>query len=171
MTNEPFAAARDALASDERFQQVDDHEFAATRIPFEGWVHLETGDGEVIYRVVSRVPMLDSVVEDETVADVVEEGWYETLERRLEGTPKVTSVETTAPEIRTEGDEVVVESTFRGADPARVPEEAQALVDYVVGTWMEGVIPGYEYTDDVQALRERASENYDERNQGADLSL
>jgi hypothetical protein len=171
MTDEPLAAAIEAFASDERFQEADDQEFDATRTPFEGRVNLEVEDDEVVYRVVSRVPMLDSVVEGETVAEIVEEGWYETLERRLVDIPQATDVETTAPEIRQEVGTVVVESTFRDTDPSRAPGEAQAIVDYVVGTWMEGVIPGYEYTDDVQALRERASRNYDERNQGADLSL
>jgi hypothetical protein len=170
MTDEPLAVAADTFANDERFEQAGEHEFAATKTPFEGEIELSLDDNEVVYRVVSRVPILDSVVVGETVADVVEEGWYETLERRL-ADPKVTSVETTQPEIRQDGGTVVVESTFRDADPSRAPEEAQAIVDYVVGTWMEGVIPGYEYTDEVQALRERASENYDDRNQGADLTL
>ena len=171
MTDEPLAPARDAFAGDERFEQADENEFTATKTPFEGEVDLEIQDGTVAYRVVSRVPMLDSVVAGETVADVVWEGWFETLERRLEDTPKVTSVETTQPEVRQEGTKVVVEATFRDADPTRAPGEAQAIVDYVFGTWMEGLIPGYEYTEAVQALRESAADNYDERNQGADLTL
>ena len=171
MTDEPPAAARDAFAGDERFEQAGEHEFTATNTPFEATVHLEIEGDAVAYRVVSRVPMLDSVVEGETVADVVEEGWFETLERRLADTPKVTSTETSQPEIGQELGTVVVEATFQDGDVERAPEDAQAIVDYVVGTWMEGVIPGYEYTEEVQALRERASQNYDEQNQGADLTL
>ena len=171
MTDDLLAAARDTFASDERFEEADENAFTATKTPFEGEVHLEIEDETVEYRVVSRVPMLDSVVEGETVADVVEEGWFETLERRLADTPKVTSAETTQPEIRQELGTVVVEVTIHDADTSRAPEEVQAIVDYVVGTWMEGVIPGYEYTDEVQALRNQASQNYDERNQGADLTL
>lgn len=170
MTDERLAAARDAFASDERFEEADASEFAATKTPFEGRVALEI-NGTVEYRVISRVPMLDSVVEGETVADVVEEGWFETLERRLAGTPKVANAETTDPEIDQKLGTVVVEVTIHDAEPARAPGEVQAVIDYVVGTWMEGVIPGYEYTDEVQALRERASQNYDEQNQGADLTL
>lgn len=169
MTDDALPATN-SLASDDRFEQIGEDEFTATKTPFEAAVHLES-DGDLIYRVVSRVPMLDSVVEGETVADVVREGWYETFERRLADAHKVTDVETTPPEIRQEGETVVVESTFRDADPRRAPEEAQALIDYVVGTWMEGVIPGYEYTEEVQALRDRAAQNYDERNRGADLRL
>lgn len=171
MTDHALAAARDAFASDERFEETDESEFTATKTPFEGSARLEIEGETVEYRVVSRVPMLDSVVEGETVADVVEEGWFETLERRLADIPKVTSVETSEPEIHQANGTVVVEATIREADPSRAPDEAQAIVDYVVGTWMEGIIPGYEYTEDVQSLRERASQNYDERNQGADLTL
>jgi len=54
------------------------------------------------------------------------------------------------------GDDVVVEVTFDGgADPAA---DAEALVNFLEGTWFQGIVPGYEYREDVQSMRERAHE-------------
>ena len=171
MTDERLAGALQAFTDHENFERIENGEFEATKTPFGGEVHITLDDGKILTHVIARVPMLDEVVVGETVADVVEEGWFETLEMRLADTHKVTSVETTSPKISHTERTVAVEVTFRDADPSRVPEEAQAVIDYVVGTWMEGVIPGYEYTEEVEALRNRASQNYDDQNQGADLSL
>lgn len=136
------------------------HELTTT--PFEAVVEVEE-NGETRYRVVVRLPTLDAVVEGETVAQVVEDGWFETLERRLEGPEQVTtgleSVDSTV--VRTEN-EVRVELTFASTNPERAAENAKSLVEFVEGTWVQGIVPGYEYGEPAASLLDRASRNYDD---------
>lgn len=105
-----------------------------------------------------EVPMLDEVVETETVAPVVEDGWFETLERRLEDVDGVTYADVTDLDIERGGRQVTVEATLEPR-PGKTAEDALAIVNYVEGTWFEGVIPGYEYVEKVQAMREQAAQN------------
>ncbi|KYH26264.1 hypothetical protein HAPAU_13590 [Halalkalicoccus paucihalophilus] len=136
------------------------HELTTT--PFEAVVEVEE-NGETVYHVVVRLPTLDAVVEGETVAQVVEDGWFETLERRLEGPEQVTSgLESIDSEVRREGDEVRVELTFSSATPERAAENAKSLVEFVEGTWVQGIVPGYEYGEPAASLLDRATRNYDD---------
>lgn len=129
--------------------EVRDGAYAATTTQFEATV---AGPGP--YRLRAELPTLDAAVEGETVAEVVEEGWYETFARRVDGLDGVTEGAVEPPSVSREDDRVVVEVTFDGGeDPA---EEAAALTNFIEGTWFEGVVPGYEYRDDVQSVRERA---------------
>lgn len=126
--------------------------FAATTTPFEATVRAEGDD----YLVAVRLPTLDAVVVGETVAPVVEDGWFETLERRLADADGVTqAADLDAPALERRGDVVLVEVGF-SARASIAAAEAKAVVDYVEGTYMQGVIPGYEYDDPVAAVRERA---------------
>ncbi|WP_162224425.1 DUF5813 family protein [Halorussus amylolyticus] len=152
------------------FEKTDDSEYETTTTPFEGVVTAEddesASDGRD-YRVVVRTPVLDAVVEGETVAEVVETGWFETLELRLSDAHTVVETDAASPpEIEREGDEVVVTVEFERADPERAAEDAKAVVDYVEGTWVQGIIPGYDYRDPAASLMERATQNYDEDDSG-----
>ena len=154
------------------FEKTDDGEYEATTTPFEGVVTAaadadepksESASGASEYRVVVRAPVLDAVVEGETVADVVQTGWFETLERRLADVHTVAETDTaTAPEIRREGEEVVVAVEFARADSERAAEDAKAIIDFVEGTWVQGIIPGYDYGEPAAGLLERATQNYDD---------
>ncbi|QLC33044.1 hypothetical protein EFA46_002080 [Halarchaeum sp. CBA1220] len=117
---------------------------------------VEVADGTLTVTV--RVPTLSAAVtEQETVADVVEEGWLETLELRLEDAPNVTRAEEASPPtVEREGGDVVVEAVI-DARAGHAAEDALAVVNYVEGTWFEGIIPGYDYRPDVQDLRDRAA--------------
>lgn len=171
MTDESLDAAERAFIDHADFESVGNGAFLAERTPFVGEVHLAEDDGDVSYRVVARVPILDEVVVGETVADVIQDGWHETLERRLADAHKVTNASASPPDVAQEEGTVLVEVTFRDADSQRAPTEAQAILDFILGTWMQGIIPGYEYTENVQALRDRAAQNNDERNQGSNLTI
>lgn len=156
------------------FEKTDDGEYEATTTPFEGVVTAADVDESASqsnarkYRVVVRAPVLDSVVEGETVAEVVEDGWFETLERRLADVHTVAETDTaTPPEIRREGAEVVVTVEFARADPERAAEDAKAIIDFVEGTWVQGIIPGYDYREPAAGLLERASQNYDDGSGGS----
>ncbi|WP_458209598.1 DUF5813 family protein [Haladaptatus sp. NG-SE-30] len=131
--------------------------FVATTTPFEGIARLS--DESVTVTV--RTPMLSTVVEDETVANVVETGWFETLQLRLEDTHTVLSAnEVTQPTIERDGGEVVLTLEFSGY-PDKAADDAMAVVDFVEGTWVQGIIPGYEYGDPASELISRAHQNYD----------
>lgn len=108
--------------------------------------------------VTVEVPMLDEVVEGETVAPVVEDGWYETLERRLEDVGGVTYATVTSLDVERSGRGVTVDITLH-ARPGNTADDTLAIVNYVEGTWFEGVIPGYPYVEKVQAMREQAQQN------------
>ncbi|USZ67622.1 DUF5813 family protein [Halorussus salilacus] len=153
------------------FEKSGEAEFEYTATPFEGVVTVsdsEDADDDATreYRVVVRAPVLDAVVEGETVAEVVRSGWFETLERRLADAHTVTRTESASPpDIRRAGEEVVVVVTFAREDPEYAAEDAQAVVDYVEGTWVQGIIPGYDYREPAAGLLERATENYDDDGQ------
>jgi len=108
--------------------------------------------------VVVVVPTLDAATNDE-VADVVEDGWYDTFERRVEGADSVTladDVDVTS--VSRDAGDITVELTM---DPrsGKAADDALALVNYVEGTWFQGVVPGYDYVEQVQAMREQAAQN------------
>ncbi|MFC7046905.1 DUF5813 family protein [Halobacteriaceae archaeon GCM10025711] len=133
----------------------DGDAYVATATQFDATVTVD----EDAHHVRVTVPMLDAVVVGETVAPVVEEGWYETFELRLEDVSGVLRTDDVSePTVTRDGDAAVVEATFE-ADGRAAAEEAMALVNYVEGTWFEGVIPGYEYVEEIQAMRERAHQN------------
>ncbi|WP_435175750.1 DUF5813 family protein [Halorussus sp. AFM4] len=149
------------------FEPTDDGAFETPAKPFENVVSVEEDGDAHRYEVVVRTPTLDAAVEGETVADVVEDGWFETLELRLDDAHEVAETDDAAPpEIEREGDEVVVTVEFASDDPERAAEDALAVAEYVEGTWVQGIIPGYDYRDPAASLRERARQNYGEGERG-----
>ncbi|UPW00969.1 DUF5813 family protein [Halorussus gelatinilyticus] len=152
------------------FEQTDDGEFETPQKPFPGVVTVAdvpgdgatAGDDEREYRLEVRTPTLDAAVEGEEVAEVVEDGWFETLELRLDDAHTVANAEASPPDVEREGEEVVVTTALASADPERAAEDALAIVEYVEGTWVQGIIPGYDYREPAASLRESARQNYDE---------
>lgn len=132
--------------------------FAVTTTPFEATVTVDDGPDGVDFRVTVRVPTIDSAVEGEAVAPVVQEGWFETFERRLEDLDGALHSSVEAPIVSLRSSTVVVETGFQTSMPARGVSDAKALVDYVEGTYMEGIIPGYDYAEPVASLLARAAE-------------
>jgi hypothetical protein len=160
MTELPERAAR-AFRRHDAFEPEDatgGERFVAVSTPFDAVVDATPGEGgRLSFAITVRVPMLDDVTEDE-VAPVVEAGWYETFDRRIQSigggvlagdhdlTPAVT--ETTFA-----GDRVAeVRASFEDIDPNRGVDDAAAVVDFVEGTFVQGVIPGYDYTEPVTGI-------------------
>ncbi|MFW5934362.1 MAG: DUF5813 family protein [Halolamina sp.] len=152
--------ARRAFRDHDAFEAAaeDADQFVATATPFDGVVDAAPADGgRIEFDVTVRAPMLDAVTEDE-VAPVVEEGWYETFERRVgnvgggvlagDDVPDPTVTETVHGGTRSA--EVTV--VFADIDPRRGVNDAAALIDFVEGTYVQGVIPGYDYTDPVAGI-------------------
>jgi hypothetical protein len=156
---EVHGRVRRAFADHESFERVDGDGYESTTTPFEGRVEVEPADeGRHRFAVTVRVPTLSAVV-DGDVADVVEDGWYETFELRLEDVDGVLRRERgVVPEVERDGETVVVEAAFEDIDERRAVDDAGALVDYVEGTYVQGIIPGYDYTDPVASILSRAEE-------------
>jgi hypothetical protein len=141
-----------------RFDRREAGVYALEGMDFEAWVRID--EGAIV--VVDEVPTLDATVVGETVAPVVQEGWLETFERRVEDVSGVVDAPVDDPEVHRDGDVIRIETRIAvgdGADPA----DAIAAANYVEGTWVEGIIPGYEYDDRVSAIRERGRQNASER--------
>jgi hypothetical protein len=139
------------------FERRGEDTFESVTTPFEATVAAESaGEGRVALRVRVRVPMLSSVVEDH-VADVVEEGWFETFELRVTDVGGVTRGDhDLSPTVRRDGGDAVVEVALEDIDERRAVDDAGSLVNFVEGTYAQGIIPGYEYTDPASQLIERA---------------
>ena len=104
------------------------------------------------------MPTIDSAVAGETVAPVVQEGWLETFELRVADVGGVTRLEPTEPDVSIDAatEVVVVETSLPADRPAVAADDAKAVVDFVEGTFVEGIIPGYTYREPVSGLIERA---------------
>lgn len=143
---EPFAAHPQFTAQESAVYSLEGFDF-------EAWVRV--GEDEVV--LVEELPMLDAAVEGETVAPVVEDGWYETFERRVEDVTSLLQGDLDEPKVARDGDRIRVEIRIEAGEQA--PDDAIAAANYVEGTWVEGIIPGYTYNEAVQAIRNRAQEN------------
>ncbi|WP_331234983.1 DUF5813 family protein [Natronorarus salvus] len=151
--------ARNAMDDHDAFERVG-AEHRVTTTPFEGRVTASEGEGATGFGVEVQVPTLDAVVEGESVPDVIEEGWLETFELRLADAHQATRrLEALDPEVERDGEEVRVAFAFEES-AERGPEEAKALVEYVEGTWVEGIVPGYEYGEPAASLLGRAQQTY-----------
>ena len=141
---------------------TDGERFVAESTPFDAVVDPKPGDGgTIVFAVTVRVPMLDEVTEDE-VAPIVEDGWYGTFERRVASIGGGVFAGDQEPEPSVEqttfaGDRVAqVTAEFADIDPRRGVNDAAAVVDFVEGTFVQGVIPGYDYTEPVTGILSKA---------------
>ncbi|MFW5938116.1 MAG: DUF5813 family protein, partial [Halanaeroarchaeum sp.] len=124
-----------ALAAHHRFEERDD-EFVPTQTTFDTTVAIDDG----VVRIETVVPTLDAVVTNETVAPVVEDGWFETFDRRVEdvgGVTKTDDVTVTSVDREAETVTVVTEMT---PSPGAAGDDVVAVVSFVEGTWMQGII-------------------------------
>lgn len=154
------ATATDEQVDDDTAEAVDDDQttpYTVTTTPFDAIVEPRpVHDRLVRFRIVVEVPMIDAVTEDH-VAEVVEEGWYDTFERRIEDIGAVTKRDRDLePSVRTDGEAAIVTETIEDRNVSRGLDDAKAIVDYVEGTYVQGIIPGYEYTEPVSVLISRA---------------
>lgn len=147
-----MTALEESLVAADDVAARGDGTFAVTTAEFEA-VATPTEDG---CRVVCDLPSLDAAVAGESVGDAVREGWFETLQLRLEDVEGLTErAAVGAPAVRREGESVVVETAVRGPADA-VAAAVTTVVGFVEGTWFQGVVPGYDYVPAVAAMRDRA---------------
>jgi hypothetical protein len=137
--------------------------FEVTTTRFEGRVTAdETDDWALGYTLEVRAPMLSAATADE-VGPAVEDGWFETYELRLEdaGMAVRQDVEFEDRRVFEEAGDAVAVFEFEWENAGQVPAIAKAITEYVEGTYMEGIVPGYEYRSPVSELLSRARSGSD----------
>jgi hypothetical protein len=158
MTDLPESVER-AFDYHDAFER-DGDAYLVTTTAFEGRVTAVDGPEYFsAYTVTVRVPTLDGATADD-VGDAVQDGWFETLERRLEDAPKATraDVELETFDVEQDGEDVYVTFGFEWGNADKAADIAKTFVEYVEGTYVEGVIPGYEYVSPVADLVDSASQ-------------
>ncbi|EMA29214.1 DUF5813 family protein [Halobiforma nitratireducens] len=165
MTAIPDAAA-DALDAHDAFEPIGDE-------PDDGRYRLETtvfdtvvtatpaeGERDAEFSLTVTLPTLDEAVDGETVAPVVEDGWFETLERRLEDVFTVAHTSThDDPALERGPRDVTVDLEYLAWDAMTGVEDAKSLIEYVEGTFAQGIVPGYDYRGPAATLLESAQQN------------
>ncbi|MFB6146085.1 MAG: DUF5813 family protein [Halobacteriaceae archaeon] len=146
----PAVAGEDAYETHGAFEATGGGAYAVTEATFEARV-VPAADGAD--RLIATMPTLDDAVEGETVAAVIEDGWYETLTRRLADAPTVATGPVSDPEVERDGGAITLTCEIGGETRAA---DALAVVHYAEGRWFEGVVPGYDYVETVAAVREQA---------------
>lgn len=154
-TGEHPDRVRRAFRDHGSFEPAGGGVWTATTTAFDADVEARAspeGDGRIRFSVTVRVPTLSAVTVDE-VAAVVETGWYETFERRVVDVGGLTRGDHEFdPDVERDGETVVVSFTLTDLNERRGVDDARALVDFVEGTYVQGVIPGYEYTEPVEGI-------------------
>lgn len=173
MSDLPDALERE-LERHEAFDRAADDAYALTTTVFDAVVtgapvaeasetadDLEETNETDAVRIVARVtvPSLEAAVTGETVAPVVAEGWLETFERRLADVFDVARTASDAePTVEADGETVRVTLEYVARDAEQGVADAKALVEYVEGTYAQGLVPGYEYDGPAARLLENARE-------------
>jgi hypothetical protein len=162
MTDEIPDSARAAFEGHEAITATEDGYAVETTI-FDGFVRASDGpEFKDTYTVTVFVPTL-SAAAAEAVGPAVEEGWQDTLERRLEDAPQSTraSVDLHALDVEQIDEELQIALTFEWGDADRAADIAKTFVEYVEGTYVEGIVPGFEYEPPVSDLLANASQGDD----------
>jgi hypothetical protein len=132
--------------------------FEVTTTRFDGRVTAaETDEWALSYTLEVRAPMLSAATEG-GVGPAVEDGWFDTYELRLEDADMAVRQDVEFDDYRLveEADDAVAVFEFEWENADHVPGMAKAMAEYVEGTYMEGIVPGYEYRPPVSELLSRA---------------
>jgi hypothetical protein len=167
MTDElPDRAVR-AFEGHDAFER-DGEWFSVTTTAFDARVTAaETDEWALAYTLEVRAPMLSNAAEG-TVGSAVEEGWFDTYELRLEDAVMALREDLAFDDQRVveEAGEAVAVFEFEFGNAGRVPDIAKAIAEYAEGTYVEGIVPGYEYGPPVSALLSRARQSDSEGDRG-----
>jgi len=116
------------------------------------------GDRAGAFTVTVTVPTIDVAAADE-VGAAVADGWYETFALRVGDAFDVAKTsDVDEPSVERAGGVVTATFTYRSWRAEDGVADAKALVDYVEGTYLQGVVPGYEYEEPVASLVSQAAE-------------
>jgi len=158
MTASMPSEAVDAFESHDAYEEGEAG-YTVETTAFEGAVTAAEADAEwaLTYTVTIDVPTLSAAV-DGDVGPALAEGWLDTFERRLADAPKATraSVDIEAFTVTAEAETVTIEYRFTLGNPDQAADVAKTFVEYAEGTYVEGVVPGYDYLPPVSRLLEDA---------------
>ncbi len=172
MTELPAAVERE-LDIHDAFRPADDG-YELTTTVFETHVTAENAEGKRDGRFLLTVflPTLDAAVAGEAVASAVEDGWFDTLERRLADVFSVAYTSTHDEPVIDRGNETVtVTLEYIAWDAGEGVADAKALIEFVEGTYAQGIIPGYEYRGEAATLLENASDRGQQGGEGGSMPL
>ena len=146
----------------------DGDEFRVTTTTFDGRVTAAETDGRAPSHSLTVRALTLSAATEEEVGDAVEAGWFDTYERRLEDAPMAVrfDVDLEALGVTEEDGEAVAVFEFRWHNADQAPDIAKAMAEYVEGTYMEGVVPGYRYRPPVSGMLSRARQSDAEGDRG-----
>ena len=168
MTDDLPAPVADELEGHDAFEPASEG-YQLTTTVFDATVTATDGEGkrDGEFRVTIRLPTLGTAVSGDDVADIVETDWLETLKRRLEDAFTVTNTTThDEPAVTREDGEVQVILEYVAWDAGEGVEDAKALIEFVEGTYAQGLIPGYNYQGKAATLLESAQERGQEAVEG-----
>ncbi|WP_440766159.1 DUF5813 family protein [Natronorubrum sp. DTA7] len=168
MTALPDPVARE-LESHDAFEPTTDDSYKLTTTVFDATVTASDAAGkrDGAFSVTVTLPTLDAAVAGEAVAPVVEDGWFETLERRLEDVFTVAHTSThDEPTVERDATDVTVSLEYVAWNAGEGVDDAKALIEYVEGTYAQGIIPGYEYQGAAATLLENAQSRGQRANEG-----
>lgn len=170
MTDQP-AVERELESHDAFTPRGDGTGYDLETTVFETIITAEKGEGkrDGEFHVTIALPTLSAATTDTgpAVDQVVEDGWFETLERRLEDTFSLahTSIHE-APVLERNSDEVRVVLEYVAWDATEGVEDAKTLIEYVEGTYAQGIVPGYEYEGKAATLLENAQSQGQQATEG-----
>jgi hypothetical protein len=150
-------AVRALHRNDSVMSQSDDR-YVVTSTTFDAELQVQTDDSHLVFDIELKIPMLDAATKQD-VPEVVENGWLDTFSLRMEDAASATrgqdalTIETTQDE-----DVAVVRAEIKDIDAKRAVDDCVSVVEYAEGTYVEGIIPGYDYTGIVGGLVEKATE-------------
>ena len=157
-------AVRAAASDRSAFEQARDG-YRVTTTRFDAGVTAGPGSAEwaTAFTVTVEVPTLPAAVDGE-VGEAVAEGWLDTFERRLGEAHKSTRA-SVDPEltVAATADTVTVTYEFELGSERQGLDVAKTFVEYVEGTYVEGVVPGYDYRPPVSDLLSQAGQGDGER--------
>lgn len=154
----------DAFARHDAFEPTDDdgtYELDSTAFDVTVTATGVESEKAGAFTVHVEVPSLSaSVADPDDVAPVVEDGWFETFERRLADAYDVAKTSYgDEPVIDRDPMEIVVSLSFETWSARDGVDDAKALAEYVEGTFVQGLIPGYDYVGAAADLRGAATAN------------
>jgi hypothetical protein len=174
MTEQTPEPAKRAFRSHDAYEEVDEGTFEVTTTAFDATVTAqEDPEGDIEYVVRVAAPMLDTAVVGETVGQALEEGWFETYERRLEDAPNATraTVDLRSYEVGIQDGDAVATYVLGLDSVGAAPRVLKAIAEYAEGTYLEGIVPGFEYDEPVAGLLQQARQSGDDESGSGPLPL
>lgn len=171
---EPLENARQAFERHTAYS-TEDGEYILGTTAFDSRVVASESDADswmLRYRLTVRTPTLASAVEED-VGPSLREGWFETFKRRLEDAPGAVREDITLDDFsaRSDDGEAIAEFAFQFGNSDRAPDVAKAIAEYVEGTYVEGIVPGYTYRPPVSELLSNAHQGNNDEVSGGPTPL